>query len=122
MTHSASCQKRQQQVEVKAMLYESDWPRYCRTCKGYGKFDFTENGAPHGEGFWAMPMSEPCEDCTDLGVCPRCGQDGLTSEDRGDKDTGSGPCKFCGWDYGDAGLPEYECWGECVDASAEGHS
>jgi hypothetical protein len=79
------------------------WPNYCQKCDGYGMTSWTEF-VPYGMGSAGMPMSEPCE-CVGDGKCPRCGQLGLTSEDRGGEETGNGPCRFCEWNYDD-GLPQ----------------
>lgn len=35
------------------------WLNYYRQCDGYGGHHYTENGAPHGAGFWPMDMPVP---------------------------------------------------------------
>lgn len=71
------------------------WPDACDNCGGHGAFHF------HGDRY-TPPYSDPCDTCTDKGLCARCGKPGLTSEERGDSSTGDGPCKECGWNYDDA--------------------
>jgi len=78
----------------------TEWPNHCAACRGWGVHSWNEF-VPYGMGSAAMPMSEPCEGCAAAGNCARCGQPGLTSEDRGDETTGDGPCGFCGWNYDD---------------------
>lgn len=45
--------------------------RACPDCGGTGVARWTENGAPHGEGYWAMPMEGLCH-CLESGHCPIC--------------------------------------------------
>lgn len=113
MEHSKECLEYQAKTKATFDAWVIQWPNYCRSCQGSGLHTWTENGAPHGAGFWAMPMSELCSVCSEIGNCPRCSQPGLTSEDRGDNDTGSGPCKFCGWNEDDA-CPRETIDGPCL--------
>lgn len=106
MEHNQKCLEFQKQCADRNSAYKEKWPNFCKTCGGAGEFHFTENGAPLGEGYWPMPMADPCEACTNQGICPRCGKEGLTNEEKGDTSTGDGPCKFCSWDYKDGGMPE----------------
>ncbi len=71
------------------------WPNACDDCGGAG-------GSSHGGSWDEPPSEEPCSTCTEKGICARCGEPGLTSEDRGDTSTGDGPCKACGWNYDDS--------------------
>jgi hypothetical protein len=87
--------------------YQAQWPRLCQPCKGWGVHTWKENQSPLGSGlYWPEAMSDPCAHCTEKGLCARCGEPGLTSEDRGDATTGEGPCKFCGWNY-ETGLQDW---------------
>ena len=64
----------------------------CSNCGGTGVTEFIENGAPMGEGFWGMPMAEPCPACLDQGVCPSCGT--MNDDDWVESNE---PCPMCGW-------------------------
>ena len=61
----------------------------CRTCGGTGGITSTKNGA----GYWAMDYGEPCPDCVEIGICPRC-----ETEMKEVDDSGSYCCPKCGWD------------------------
>ena len=87
-------------------MWAQRWPDHCHACRGWGGSTFYQSH-PYGMGSASERMFEPCDDCSMLGKCARCGELGLTNEDRGDESTGEGPCKFCGWNYED-GQPEPE--------------
>lgn len=100
------CDETIEKAEKARREWAEKWPNHCKTCEGHGEFHFTENGAPHGAGYWPMDMSEPCDDCTGKGICPRCGAVDAIDEE------GYGPCEKCGWKYDDLGMPpEPEIWG-----------
>lgn len=80
------------------MLWERQWPNHCKTCEGHGVFTGTTK-VDFGPG--GLPDADPCHDCTEKGICARCGEPGL------DRETGEGPCTNCGWNYDDA-APEPE--------------
>ena len=83
-------------------VFEAKYPRYCRQCGATGAISFTENGAPHGAGYWPMPMVDVCPSCVENGRCPLCGED-LPEEQI---DTGKQlSCPACGWIEGKAGQP-----------------
>ena len=65
----------------------------CRTCGGTGGITSTKNGAHYGAGYWAMDYGEPCPDCVEIGICPRC-----ETEMKEVDDSGSYCCPKCGWD------------------------
>lgn len=114
LKHTRECLAFQEKLRIAVEDYKKNWPNFCVHCEGRGVHIWTENGAPWGEGFWAMPMQEPCDDCTGIGKCPRCGQAGLTDEEKGNDTTGDGPCKFCGWNYEDHGMPvEFDGFCDC---------
>ena len=48
------------------------WGLPCIHCAGTGTETYYENGAPHGAGYWAMPVSDICGYCLDKGICPNC--------------------------------------------------
>lgn len=99
--HTDECLKRLSIISAAIVEYEETYPHYCRACGGGGEDHWTENGAPHGAGFWPMPMSDYCEKCMGIGVCPRCGGETI-HEDWDDKDA----CSHCGWTIGEAAVPE----------------
>lgn len=70
------------------------FPLFCRTCGATGVETWTENGAPHGEGYWPMPMTGPCPECGEAGDCPLCGNPCSLNEDF-DK------CSACDWTLDD---------------------
>lgn len=66
----------------------------CKTCNGTGGIDSVINGAPYGSGhYWPMDYGEPCPDCVEMGICPRC-----ETEMKEVDDSGSYRCPKCGWD------------------------
>lgn len=73
--------------------YRPDPNVYCQRCNGTGWQEFIENGAPHGCGFWPMPMWEPCTCWTSVSDphCPQCGATPTFTEDEQDA-----YCS-CGW-------------------------
>lgn len=77
------------------------WPAACPRCGGEGELFWTENGAPHGAGFWPMDVSEVCE-CVASGHCARCG--GHVPEWEEEDAEGNypeTPCPHCGWNWGE---------------------
>lgn len=112
MNHTDECVQATEAAQKAQEAWAAQWPNHCKTCKGVGgwvdTFDPSPAGVPLGAG--VMHDCDPCPDCVERGICPRCGQPGLTDEERGDDSTGEGPCKQCGWNHDDA-LPELpECW------------
>lgn len=73
----------------------AQYPNACDECLGAGEISYTENGAPHGEGFWPMEMIEPCE-CIENNKCPRC-----SAELEWGIDQISATCAACGLQYSD---------------------
>lgn len=106
--HTPACKQNQRRYRLAMKVYVKKFPDWCWTCRGSGYVHWTENGAPHGEGYWAMPMTDVCEHCTGKGICPRCAK--FVREDWADKET---PCPHCGWNWGkgknDLPPPELEC-------------
>lgn len=67
----------------------------CKTCGGTGGIDVLENGAPYGAGYWPMQTGEPCPDCVEKEICPRCDRKmNLNETDYSLK------CPKCGYDDG----------------------
>lgn len=109
--HTVDCLVRRERRERERRLYLASWRHtYCQKCGGAGIVTWVENGAPHGEGFWPMDMSEPCEACLGFGKCPRCGHEHGEESAFVENDE---PCERCGWTSRDGGLPEPSecyCW------------
>lgn len=61
------CRQAQRVTEERRRAYGASWPRHCPTCWGWGVvgsgFVDPENG---------LPDIDPCPDCSDAGICPRC--------------------------------------------------
>jgi hypothetical protein len=99
--HTPDCLKLTFQQQAEHDAWVGRWPNHCKTCKGRG-----------GHAYWTDEDNhnfEPCENCTAIGLCARCGQPGLTSEERGDDSTGEDPCKSCGWNYDDEEPEVFGC-------------
>lgn len=73
------------------------YPNVCENCGGAGFVTWEENGAPHGEGYWPMPVSDICG-CVDEGKCPRCASPLEEDEPK---------CSQCDWneDMDDSVIP-----------------
>jgi len=83
--------------EARREEYKKEWPAYCKECNGHGiVFDVGDRDRE--------ASVSACIDCTEKGFCPRCMAQGLSNEEKGDLDTGSGPCEVCEWNY-DEGSP-----------------
>lgn len=112
--HTEQCELVNRELSIQRSFYLFNFSKYCKACKGAGQFVETYDPSPFGVSLSSgyMVDSEPCLECTAQGICPRCGQTGLTNEDEGRGiDTGDGPCTFCGWDYHLGGVPELpECF------------
>jgi hypothetical protein len=70
--------------------YEKKYPKYCKTCKGWGFFKSPDPGI------------KECDDCVRKELCPRCGQKiGVMYK-----------CESCGWNVADRdrGLPGSKAW------------
>jgi hypothetical protein len=65
----------------------------CKTCNGTGGITSTINGAPHGAGYWSMDYEEPCPDCVEKEICPKCDSKMIY-----DEDTATDRCQVCGYD------------------------
>lgn len=94
--HTPECLAADAKLRAVWEAWTDAWPNACDYCKGHGVF-FSGGGS-----FYDPPSMDPCDMCTDKGICARCGSPDLTSEERGDSSTGEGPCKACGWNYNDA--------------------
>lgn len=101
IVHSTECQEARAKEQAAIRAWTAKWPNYCRGCHANG--GAVSHNYPHTPDDYDI-----CEDCVGKGICGRCGEPGLTSEERGDTSTGDGPCKACGWNYHDS-RPEPLC-------------
>lgn len=90
-------------IALRQKEWDKKYPNGCHACGGSGVESWTENGAPHGAGYWPMDMQDVCSSCVARGCCPLCayqhGEDWEGEE-----------CRRCGWTIdGDTMLrPEYD--------------
>lgn len=113
MAHTKECIERSRKITKECARWVADHPKHCKTCSGRGDFTSPGSMVPYGSTFVHLPDDvEPCEQCSGKGICPWCGEPGLTSEDRGDESTGDGPCKACGYDPLKDWAPDGEC--DCI--------
>lgn len=96
--HTLDCVAHTVRLEQDRATWTAKWPDFCTSCEGAGAFHFNGNRDE-------PPSTEPCDECTWKGICPRCGEPGLTSEE------GDGPCTFCAWNYDDSAPPFNDCPG-----------
>lgn len=110
MNHTEQCTEAQAANTAAREAYQKEWPNHCTTCEGWGIFEFSYDPSPAGVslGSGSMRDAEPCTDCYELGVCPRCG--GAFPQDLLEEGT---PCPHCGFHEGTPGMPpphECDCW------------
>ena len=108
MDHSKECLERTAKVMILIAEWTAKWPDYCTKCDGRGEFVYSFDPSPAGVSLSPGTLEdvEPCGQCTEQGICARCGEAGLNPE------TGEGPCSHCGWNYDDClpHMPECFCW------------
>jgi hypothetical protein len=113
-THCAECSipHTPQCLELQAQdqIYREKYPNFCRSCNGNGRITESYDPSPDGVsmGSGSLSLTDPCSDCTEVGICPRCGRDAFFGE---------GPCMHCGWDYDMGGRPYSGC--ECESLKEE---
>jgi len=121
MEHFKDCVEAQKRYEDAVEAYRKKWPDHCKNCGGWGGFYGEYDPSPAGVSLSPGHMTEfdPCPECMEEGICPRCGEKvwdwNEVAEDA------QGPCSNCGWTEGeDEGLPEApECWCECGKSELE---
>lgn len=90
--HSIECQIDQANHTLAEFIYEQKWPKYCRSCFGWGGRATYDNRptfmAPEPPGF------DECMSCVANDVCPRCGEENAFCTDVGDFDNECCHCKF----------------------------
>lgn len=94
MEQEAELAEMQKKCDEHNAEWVKKWPNYCKTCKGWGGFGYTQS---HGPGLNEQ-MFDVCDAPEKSETCHRCGQDGLDAD-------ANGPCKHCGWNFDD-GLQE----------------
>lgn len=108
MNCTSQCIENTKRYEKLLAEWTERWPKHCKNCAGWGGFSSSFDPSPAGVSLSSGTMedAEPCPECTEKGVCARCGAKGLNPE------TGEGPCSLCGWDYddGEPSKPECFCW------------
>ena len=113
--HHKTCIDAHENWEDQVSQYKHDYPNYCKSCNGWGgnysRYDPSPSGISLGSGY--MLDYEPCEDCVEKGICPRCGKVSdniITALSDGD----CGVCEHCGWSMEEThvdGIPdEPECY------------
>ena len=119
--HTESCLKQGAEIEKLRQEYAAKWPKYCRKCEGWGGFSYSYDPSPAGVslGPGSMQDWDPCPECTEKELCPRCGGPVPYDPDRPDK-----PCAACGYAGYEAtpGMPpqhECYCWEKEIDGIVE---
>jgi hypothetical protein len=113
LKHAESCTKAHENWEKDMVKFEERFPAYCRTCEGWGgkweQFDPSPAGIMLSPG--TMTDFDPCPNCVDQGVCPRCKQT-LDMDMKEEYYI----CHDCNWtdedngeDYGVPPYPECHC-------------
>lgn len=105
--HTAKCLARQRHARKLRDAFLLIWPNVCKNCEGRGgATDY--DSVDYGSSRTLMPTWNPCEDCIEVGWCPRCGAPFCTDDSH---------CKGCGWQGNTArgeSMPSLvECYGEC---------
>lgn len=119
MMHQSECLKAQAERNALRDAYAEKWPNYCKTCEGAGGRSYSYDPSPSGVGLSAGWFTEfdPCRDCVEKGVCPRCAAKWTDAENPPEV------CPACGWDArkADAMPPAHECccWIEDYEEPAD---
>lgn len=104
--------------------WQARWPNSCSHCEGNGGFYSSYDPSPSGVSLSPGSIMDwdPCPDCTEKGICPRCGNDlpliAYKDDETGewavdpDETDANKPCLRCGWNPNapDFCPPEMECW------------
>lgn len=111
MGHSNDCDMRATIVDAARKDYACMWSKHCTACEGRG-----EVGSGAIDQHSGLADIDACGECIEKGKCPRCGADGVVTEN-----SDVVPCKACGWDEKDGrGMPyAYECDGDCCAPDSE---
>jgi hypothetical protein len=105
--HTKRCLEDKESRAKALTKFEAEHPNYCKDCGGAGVLMHTENGAPHGCGYWPMPVYDACASCIETGHCPLCGHFHEDEEWEGES------CEACDWTWdsiGDVAPGPWECY------------
>lgn len=112
MTCDDRCIKDQAKWRTALHTYVSAWPLHCKTCEGVGGIVYRYSPAGVSLAPGTMQGFDPCPDCIEEGVCPRCGEV-VFSEEAWDA-AGEVTCPDCGWNSETPAAcpeqPECLCW------------
>ena len=105
MKHTEECEKRFSEQWAAREAWVKLWPNHCKTCGGAGASYSTYDPSPAGCSLGSGSMTDVtvCEDCSEKGICSRCG------EQVWDPDNIEDLCPKCGWDGKDHMPPEPGC-------------
>ena len=95
-------QERKREESIQA--FKAQWPKVCMKCGGLGGFEYMFKPAP-GPGY--LMDFEPCPECSDKGICPRCGTENYEEWVQDEV-----PCPVCSWNWG-------ENEGDCIQGFQE---
>ena len=105
------CKAQQARWKIVTAEYETAWPSYCRKCDGQGGHGYYYDPSPAGVSLSSGQMFDydPCPECVEKGICPRCGNQVWTEDDFGSDLV---TCSACGWkeEDPDAAPEQPECW------------
>ncbi len=94
LPHTPECLAQLQAAHDARQTYLARWPFSCRACDGTGEREVGSNS------YDDPPVPALCPQCVKQTICPRCG---LTFAMQPD---GSEPCRDCGFEVGEDGMPE----------------
>jgi hypothetical protein len=74
MTHTPECQAFVVQYAEAVRRFEEQYPQYCRTCEGWGRFEYAFDPSPPGVALSPGYLTEVvlCNDCEGRGLCALC--------------------------------------------------
>lgn len=110
--------------EREILAYKAKWPNYCEECGGWGGHVSYYDPSPSGIGLSPGYMMDydPCAECLEQDICPRCGFKTPDIFVEGEYEDYY-QCPKCGWKEGDEGIPqeppwppECTCWEEDLEA------
>lgn len=111
--HTFDCSIRTASRELERRTYLMLWPHRCDTCKGEGYEWISYDPSPAGV---ALPPGylidqDPCIDCLDIGICPRCATSHVEEPVHYAMLVEDGICFTCDWDsqFAKSEPPPYEC-------------
>lgn len=106
--------------ELARVAYATKYPSYCQHCGGWGGSVYSYDPSPAGVSLSSGCMYdwEPCPECLEKGICPRCGTQHDPDSEWWAEPSG---CPSCGWTEDDGtewhrqtdGMPppwECYCW------------